>query len=180
MKQMRVSLKAVAFAVTMATAGMSQAATTDLGTIGPGYNQYFSVERLGAFEDFYTFTLSELANIDVKRTITFTMDEALNEVRSGFNNLTRGLYDADTNTEVAWSSYEEVGTIYYYANIDAGDYYFKVSGEGWKAADFVPNPRYNALVNISAAPVPEPETYAMLLAGLGILGTVMRRRSGSL
>lgn len=31
-------------------------------------------------------------------------------------------------------------------------------------------------VTISAAPVPEPETYAMLLAGLGMLGWVARRR----
>lgn len=28
----------------------------------------------------------------------------------------------------------------------------------------------------SAAPVPEPETYAMLLAGLGLMGTIARRR----
>jgi hypothetical protein len=26
------------------------------------------------------------------------------------------------------------------------------------------------------APVPEPETYAMLLAGLGVMGAVVRRR----
>ena len=31
-------------------------------------------------------------------------------------------------------------------------------------------------VNFQAAPVPEPETYAMLLAGLGLMGAVVRRR----
>ena len=30
---------------------------------------------------------------------------------------------------------------------------------------------------IAAAPIPEPETYAMLLAGLGLMGAVVRRRS---
>jgi len=30
--------------------------------------------------------------------------------------------------------------------------------------------------SISALPVPEPETYAMLLAGLGLMGAVVRRR----
>jgi hypothetical protein len=29
---------------------------------------------------------------------------------------------------------------------------------------------------VLTAPVPEPETYAMLLAGLGVLGAVARRR----
>jgi hypothetical protein len=32
------------------------------------------------------------------------------------------------------------------------------------------------LVVMSAAPVPEPETYAMLIAGLGLMGTIVRRR----
>lgn len=36
-----------------------------------------------------------------------------------------------------------------------------------------------ALDNISVTAVPEPETYAMLLAGLGLLGTFARRRSTS-
>lgn len=31
---------------------------------------------------------------------------------------------------------------------------------------------------VSVAPVPEPETYAMMLAGLGLLGFVARRRKG--
>jgi hypothetical protein len=29
---------------------------------------------------------------------------------------------------------------------------------------------------LTAAPVPEPETYALLIAGLGIVGAVTRRR----
>jgi len=32
------------------------------------------------------------------------------------------------------------------------------------------------LLVMSAAPVPEPETYAMLIAGLGLMGTIVRRR----
>jgi hypothetical protein len=41
-------------------------------------------------------------------------------------------------------------------------------------------PSYNELSNVSltdnAAPVPEPETYGMLLGGLGLLGVVARRK----
>jgi len=36
-----------------------------------------------------------------------------------------------------------------------------------------------ALDNISVSAVPEPETYAMLLAGLGLMGTMARRRRQS-
>lgn len=35
---------------------------------------------------------------------------------------------------------------------------------------------YTALDNVSVSAVPEPESYALLLAGLGLLGTVVRRR----
>ncbi|WP_255034006.1 PEP-CTERM sorting domain-containing protein [Rhodoferax sp. TH121] len=35
----------------------------------------------------------------------------------------------------------------------------------------------NVVYSAALAPVPEPETYAMLLAGLGLMGAVVRRRS---
>ena len=34
-------------------------------------------------------------------------------------------------------------------------------------------------IPIMLSPVPEPETYAMLLAGLGLMGAIARRRTGS-
>lgn len=55
------------------------------------------------------------------------------------------------------------------------------------ALDMVGNPAYYGFTAAngaatdghfvtSAAPVPEPESYAMLLAGLGLLGSIARRR----
>ena len=38
------------------------------------------------------------------------------------------------------------------------------------------NPTQHRLDNFSISPIPEPETYAMLLAGLGVLGFAARRR----
>jgi hypothetical protein len=35
------------------------------------------------------------------------------------------------------------------------------------------------VIGVNIAPVPEPETYAMLLAGLGLMGFVARRRKQS-
>jgi hypothetical protein len=56
------------------------------------------------------------------------------------------------------------------ANLGAGDYYIKVSGNlvGSTAASFGGA--------VMLAPVPEPETYGMLLGGLGLLGFLARRR----
>ena len=36
------------------------------------------------------------------------------------------------------------------------------------------------VIGVNAVPVPEPEVYAMLLAGLGLLGYVARRREQNL
>jgi len=45
----------------------------------------------------------------------------------------------------------------------------------WKGLSFDNSTTFSAVLNF-ATPVPEPETYAMLLAGLGLLGCAFRRR----
>ncbi|MDE2599788.1 MAG: PEP-CTERM sorting domain-containing protein [Rhodocyclaceae bacterium] len=178
MKQLSIPLRAVGFAVAVATAGMANAATRDIGTIAPGttFSEYASASRVGTFEDAYSFSLLTRGAADVTRTITFTMDDGLHSALSGFNGLTRGLYSAATNAQIMWSSFDAAAQRYFYTNLAPGDYYFKVAGEGWRSSSFIEAPRHNGLVNITAA-VPEPESYVMLLAGLGLVGTVIRRRS---
>jgi hypothetical protein len=41
---------------------------------------------------------------------------------------------------------------------------------------FYNSPDYDAIDNFSITAVPEPETYALMMAGLGLLGVVARRR----
>lgn len=178
MKQLSFSLKAIAVAVTLASGGIANAATYDTGNNTPGttFSDYVSAPRLGAFEDFYTFSLQTEGKGDVTRTLPYTIDHALTGARGGFIGLSRGLYDAATNTQVPWNSFDATVQRYFRNTLAAGHYYFKAAGEGWRAADFIEPPRYNAMPNIAAA-VPEPQTYAMLLAGLGILGTVIQRRA---
>lgn len=58
------------------------------------------------------------------------------------------------------------------APVIAGNYYFKVRGFADGAAT------NQGIYTFSAAAVPEAKTYAMMLAGLGLIGfTVLRRRS---
>jgi hypothetical protein len=55
--------------------------------------------------------------------------------------------------------------------VAAGNYYFKVLGLSNDALS-----AYSIAATSTAAPVPEPETYALLGAGLGIVGFVASRR----
>ncbi|MDQ1814295.1 FxDxF family PEP-CTERM protein [Massilia sp. CCM 9210] len=57
------------------------------------------------------------------------------------------------------------------SSLSAGAYTIQVKGSILSNA----SGRYSA--NIALAPVPEPETYAMMLAGLGLLGFTARRRN---
>ena len=63
------------------------------------------------------------------------------------------------------------GLNYSFSNLLSGNYTLKASGT-------VANGGFNLLItNYTVTPVPEPETYAMLLAGLGVMGAIARRRS---
>ncbi|NRR32900.1 PEP-CTERM sorting domain-containing protein [Oxalobacteraceae bacterium] len=48
----------------------------------------------------------------------------------------------------------------------------------WAPLNFNANPAFGRL-DISVSAVPEPETYAMLLAGMGLMGVVLRRKAAA-
>lgn len=176
MKHLSVSLKAVGFAVTMATASMAHASVENWGAIDPSstFTKSFTAQRLGSFEDFYNFSLLSDAVGYMKTSITISLN---GEAHSGFDDLVYALYTGAN--QLVDHTYDASAKTYFYDALTSGAYYFKVSGTGWVDSNVFPvavSPSYNGFVSISA--VPEPETYAMLLAGLGILGTVVKRRSG--
>jgi hypothetical protein len=55
-------------------------------------------------------------------------------------------------------------------SLAAGDYYYSVFGFAAGAA------AYSVSSAATATPVPEPESYALLAAGLGVIGVVVSRR----
>lgn len=78
-------------------------------------------------------------------------------------NSTRQLLNEDDY--VIWTVSGLIGSNY-------SNMYVHVQGIGSKGY----SAKYTPLPGIPTSPVPEPETYAMLLAGLGMLGLVSRRR----
>jgi len=65
-----------------------------------------------------------------------------------------------------------------FSNLAAGDYTLKASGSLGTNGQIQGVGFIGA--NYTITPVPEPGAYAMLLAGLGLMGFVARRRSGKL
>ncbi|MBA2659699.1 MAG: PEP-CTERM sorting domain-containing protein [Nitrosospira sp.] len=57
------------------------------------------------------------------------------------------------------------------------DYNQSLSGTSYITVTGITNGSGGAIYAGQIAPIPEPETYAMLLAGLGLMGAVVRRRS---
>jgi hypothetical protein len=86
-----------------------------------------------------------------------------NSVDVGANDYSHPIIEDTFSTPAAWTQ-----QTYNFSAINGNSYhlYFDGQGTGLKLDN----------VGISVAAVPEPETYAMLLAGLGVLGFTGRRR----
>jgi hypothetical protein len=59
--------------------------------------------------------------------------------------------------------------------VAAGNYLVKASGD-LSGPAFLPGLAIVG-INYAVTPVPEPESYAMILAGLGLMGGIARRRA---
>lgn len=158
--------KFVKLAVSAALLSASLAATavtTNIGTLPVAPATFATVisHTPGSFTDFFNFTLPSSAQVSA------TAD---NLVIGGFSTsgLTLGLYFGANGT----GSLIAVGSPNL-ANVPlvAGSYSFVVQGTATGAAGGL-----YSFVASSASPVPEPQTYALMLAGVAAVGFVAGRR----
>jgi len=157
--------------------------TVQLGTLTApvtlNYGNSFQAPTSQRFYDDYTFTLSPAAALS---SITASIDLGL---FFGINNISARLYQgsgpfsgASTPIMQAWSTPFSAGpgltgstTVISLASLAANIYTLEIRGDVVGMA----GGSYSGVLNVS--PIPEPETYALMLAGLGLLGFAMRRKS---
>ena len=159
-------LKFIAAGILAAASFSASAATYDLGILDPTGSDTLSAITTkfaanSVVDDFWTFKLVTPSSTSFGALQTFSVVEgAIKDFSAtllGYGNLT---YTAATGIQsLSWDG-----------QLAAGSYTVHVTGlTGLKNAAY--------LGSVSALPVPEPETYGMLLGGLALVGFAARRRA---
>jgi len=122
----------------------------------------------GAFDDFIKFSIPDSSNLS-STTVANNLTNVLGidngmvqlfQETSGGNTLI-GQYSFDGTTGSTWHNFLSLG---------AGSYYYEITGTATGSQG-----GFYSITSTVAA-VPEPESYALLLAGLGVVGSLYRRR----
>jgi hypothetical protein len=140
-------------------------------------NSFSSIATGSTFSDSYTFTISSGFDSSASLTSTYLNSSTVHDLQITGYTLTQ--YDAATNTY--GTSYAGVNTTTgttdtwtLAANgLSSGTYVLAVDGKVIGNA----GGSYAGDLAISVSPVPEPATYGMLMAGLGLMGFVARRKT---
>ena len=135
--------------------------TTSMGWFGAN-------PAAGSFLDHYLFTALTPFTITLQDNGTsFSSFSGLTATL--FDSVPTSVYSGASNSPVAGAAFTNAVPS---SPLAAGNYDLQISGTATPYS-----PWYGGTVTlVTAAPIPEPETYAMILAGLGLMGFVARRR----
>lgn len=182
---MRKLLSKISIAAVLATGFhfAAHASVMDLGVIS-GTETLSNTTQPGQFTDFYKFSVpvsnaAAIATTSILYEATYgTLVQSLNLYRGSFDtaaSLPAIPISLPFITTIAESNGWLITTLASSAILDAAAYTLVIGGTGTGQA------AYTGIISLTETPrtlppVPEPETYAMLLAGLGMLGFIARRR----
>lgn len=154
----------VGAALTAAAFGVS-ATTYDLYTLDGLKTQYAPVAP-GAISDTFIFDIASSSPVASSSAVLNLSLGSLSLLNiTGFKVELFNPSDSSLGT----ASFDGLNFVLNTGPLSVGnDYYFKVTGMATGTA--------GGSYSFALAPVPEPETWAMLLAGMGIMGVVARRR----
>lgn len=147
-------LAAVVLACAQANAASTVAFTTFGDAITAGTDHALSVVA-GSFVDTFSFTLTGESTVEAGLTAVLP------------SSFSAGFFELASFTSAGPIASGTIGSTFT-ANLAAGDYFYTVKGVGTAGSTY-------ALKSVVAA-VPEPETYALFLAGLGAIGFLAARR----
>ncbi|MET0378409.1 MAG: FxDxF family PEP-CTERM protein [Spongiibacteraceae bacterium] len=158
-----------AMALSTMAASNASAAIYNLGEVSDGFsytNVAYHLPSSTAFSDLFTFSVPTSYTADIS---SFVQDLTIFGIFFDVKNLKLELdgVAADAGSTKTSKSFTDLA---------GGDYAFEVTGKskGLLGGAY----KFNMTANLS--PIPEPATYAMLLAGLGLVGVMARRRSSLL
>jgi hypothetical protein len=180
--------RAIGVAILAGVSVGANATTTALGEVSSSVPTTFTGSVLGqsqSFSDIFTFTLSQPNMSSGYSAVNFPLNipdvGSLGTVLSTMSLVTFGTdgLQGTTDDQVLKSVVlPSAGNTQDHLSLSwdqpiTGPAYLNISGVTSGSLGGL----YSGSIESISAPVPEPETYAMLLAGLGLMGAVVRRRS---
>ena len=179
----KTSLKLTAVAAMLAGASVgANAATTDLGTVTLGTPTTFSGVVSGSgtsINDLFTFTLDSGNTASGYSVVNIPLSFSGGEWNTALATLT---LMSNADGIVGNSDDQMLGTAIWSQTGNSNNslqlsYDSAITGPAYIQITGVTDGGNGGIYSGAIAAIPEPETYAMLLAGLGLMGAVVRRRS---
>ena len=168
----------IAAAAIFSLAGGALAATVDWGVHNSPSETAAPIVS-GSFTDYYLFSIPAgfnlLASVTVANNLTLPGPVSIFQINNGKYSLwsdagVAGPGGGDMMIGGDWAFNGSSGNTINSVNVGIGSYFYKVTGDavGISGGLYV--------ISSAIAPIPEPETYALMLAGLGAIGFVVARR----
>src|SRR5471032_2701054 len=123
-----------------------------------------------SFDDTYLFSVPTLNTGDPEGSYTLGITKHV----ANIDITDISFFQIVNGQHVAVASSFGSGSFYPLADVGSGSYGFEILGHTATAGV---TGSYGGTMSLTLTPVPEPETYGMLLVGLGLLGFTARRKS---